>query len=344
MEKGLGKEELIYKLLHDKIPEEWQIPVNDWTELVHRCHKKGVKYIPEKEPSMMATVLNEEDCFRSSDEEVKCLRHLRYCPAFIHRLEFIKIIYVFSGQITVYLNDMEYEMHSGNFCIVTPGIKHTVFSKNDEDWVINILMRISSFSNSFSSILMEQNILSDFFWKLLYTKHSNRMLLFCCPNDDKLDRWVEKMYRESERESGASNLLMKSYAMIFLGIVMREHLNELQLLENAAMDDVYVLPAIIQHIKNNLSTVTLEELTRKFKMEEDELRHYIVKESGYTFSYLIRDLRFRKALYLLRNTNMSVERIIEEVGYNNITNFYRSFKKNFGKTPLEYRSKEGILL
>ncbi len=339
----LCKEEIIYKRLYEKIPKEWENPVNDWTELVHRCHKNGIKFIPKKEPTKMGTVLNEEDFFTSSEEEVKCIRNLRYCPPFIHRLEFIKVIYVLSGQVVVYLNDIKYEMQSGNFCIVTPGIKHTVFSKQDEDSVINILMRISSFSNAFSGILMEQNILSDFFWRILYSKHSNRMLLFRCPSDPKLDRWVEKIFEESERESGASNLLMKSYALIFLGIVMREHLNQLQLLEEL-MDDVYVLPAIIQYIKNNLKTVTMDELTTKFGMNESELRHYIVRESGYTFNYLLRDLRLRKAVYLLRNTNMSVEKIIEEVGYYNITNFYRNFKKNFGKTPQEYREKEGILL
>ena len=339
----LSKEEILYKRLYEMMPEEWEIPVNDWTEVVHKCHKKGIKFIPEKEPTKMGNVLNEEDFFTSSEEEVKCIRNSRYCPPFIHRLEFIKVIYVLSGQVVVYLNDIQYEMNAGNFCIVTPGIKHTVFSKQDEDSVINILMRISSFSNAFSGILMEQNILSDFFWKILYTKHSNRMLLFRCPNDPKLDRWVENIFEESERESGASNLLMKSYAMIFLGIVMREHLSELQLLEEL-MDDVYVLPAIIQYIKNNLKTVTMEELTRHFEMNESELRHYIVRESGYTFNYLLRDLRLRKAVYLLKNTNKSVERIIEEVGYYNITNFYRSFKKQYGKTPQGYRDKEGIFL
>lgn len=92
---------------------------------------------------------------------------------------------------------------------------------------------------------------------------------------------------ESARQQAASNLLMKSYAMIFLGIVMREHLPQLQLKEELT-DEVYVLPAIIQAIRQNLKSITLEELTRQFGMSESELKRYIVRESGYTYRYLLR--------------------------------------------------------
>ena len=135
--------------------------------------------------------------------------------------------------------------------------------------------------------------------------------MFGCNNDPKLDRWVERMFDESARQQAASNLLMKSYAMIFLGIVMREHLPQLQLKEELT-DEVYVLPAIIQAIRQNLKSITLEELTRQFGMSESELKRYIVRESGYTYRYLLRDLRLRRAVELLRNTNLSMERIMEE--------------------------------
>ena len=83
----------------------------------------------------------------------------------------------------------------------------------------------------------------------------------------------------SQRQQAASNLLMKSYAMIFLGIVMREHLPQLQLKEELT-DEVYVLPAIIQAIRQNLKSITLEELTRQFGMSESELKRYIVRKAA----------------------------------------------------------------
>lgn len=340
----LGKEEQLYKSLYQQCCGLWEKPVTDWNELVHRYHKAGIRKIPSEPPSRMGTVLTESDFFTENVKEVVCFNNLRYCPPFLHKLEFIKIVYIFSGSVTLYLDDEKYELQTGNFCIITPGVRHTVFSRHDEDVIINILMRVSSFANAFSGILMEQNILSDFFWKILYTKHSNRVLVFVCSNDAKLDRWVEKMFDESARQQNASNLLMKSYAMIFLGIVMREHLKELHLKEELT-EEVYVLPAIIRFMRKNMKTITLDELSLQFHMSESELKRYIVRESGYTYRYLLRDLRLRRAVELLRNTKLSMERIMEETGYSNMNNFYRSFKEHLGKTPSEFRkSREEILI
>lgn len=339
----LNETEILYKKLYLKLLEIWKKPIKDWEELVRRYRKAGITGLPEEAPSMMGTVLKEEDFFEGKAREAVCFNNLRYCPPFLHQMEFIKIIYCMQGQVTVYLNDVEYKMERGNLCIVTPGIRHTVFSCQDEDIIINVLMRATSFSDAFAGILMEQNILSDFFWKILYTRHSNRILIFRSEKDQKLDRWIERMFDESTRRDDASNLLMKSYVMIFLGLVMREHLKELQTVEKLT-DEVYVLPAMIRTIQDNLKSITLSELGKQFGMREDEVKRYIVQESGYTYSYLLRDMRMRRASWLLQNTTMSTERIMEESGYSNTTNFYRAFKDYFGKTPLEYRKNGSEVL
>ena len=336
---GLTDAEKLYKSLYLQFPQVWEEPTQDWEELVRRYHRLGIRQIPPHPPSVMGTVMTEEDFFYGRAKEVVCFNNLRYCPPFLHKLEFIKIVYVWRGCVTLYMDGRKCELTSGNFCIITPGVKHTVFSRKDEDVIVNILMRISSFSDAFSGILREQNILTDFFWKILYTKHSNRVLIFACENDAKLDRWVEKMFDESARGENASNLLMKSYAMIFLGIVMREHLDALHP-EEQLSDQVYVMPAIIQEMRGHLSTITLAELSGQFHMSEEELKRYIVKESGYTWRSLLRDLRLRRAVELLRHTQMSMEKIAEETGYSSMSNFYRSFRERFGKTPMEFRRGE----
>lgn len=339
----LGAEEILYKRLYHRLPEEWERPVKDWEEMIHRFHKNGVSDIPQETPSVMGRILTEADFFREGTIEAVCFNNLRYCPPFLHQLEFIKIVYCMRGRVTVYLNDARYTLERGNFCIVTPGIRHTVFSCHDEDMIINVLIRASSFAEAFSGILMEQNILSDFFWKILYTRHSNRMLIFRCPGDRRLDRWVERMFDESARGGEASSLLMKSYVMIFLGLIMREHLGELEMVEKLP-DEVYVLPAIVQAIQRDLKSVTLAGLCARFRMSEGELKSYIVRESGFTYSYLLRDLRLRRAAWLLQNTDYSVERVMEETGYSNIASFYKTFRERFGKTPSEYRKMGGKIL
>ncbi len=339
----LGAEEILYRELYHRLPGEWEKPVKDWEEMIRRFHKNGVFDIPREAPSMMGRILTEADFFMERDAETVCFNNLRYCPPFLHRLEFIKIIYCMRGQVTVYLNEVKYILERGNFCIVTPGIRHTVFSFHDEDIIINVLIRASTFAEAFSGILMEQNILGDFFWKILYTRHSNRMLIFRSRGDRRLDRWIERLFDESARGAEAGSLLMKSYVLIFLGLVMREHLGELEMVEKLP-EEVYMLPAIVQAIKNDLKSVTLADLCLRFHMSEAELKSYVVRESGYTYSYLLRDLRLRRASWLLLNTDYSVERVMEETGYSNVANFYKMFREHFHKTPSEYRKTGGKIL
>lgn len=52
-------------------------------------------------------------------------------------------------------------MTKGNVCIVAPGVEQAVFSCHDEDVIINVLMRASSFSDVFAETLKGQNILED---------------------------------------------------------------------------------------------------------------------------------------------------------------------------------------
>ena len=57
---------------------------------------------------------------------------------------------------------------------------------------------------------------------------------------------------------------------------------------------------------------------------------------GTSFKEYVNCLRVKKAKELLIS-KMSVIEIAERVGYNNVTYFNKVFKKETGKTPLEYR-------
>lgn len=55
------------------------------------------------------------------------------------------------------------------------------------------------------------------------------------------------------------------------------------------------------------------------------------------YEYLI-NYRINKSKSLLKETNLSVNEIAYEVGFNNINNFIRDFKKLVGVSPLKYRN------
>lgn len=57
-----------------------------------------------------------------------------------------------------------------------------------------------------------------------------------------------------------------------------------------------------------------------------------------TFSALIDAERRRRALLLLRSRELSIQQIGERLGYSDVANFTRAFRRWTGKTPSAYRS------
>jgi AraC-like DNA-binding protein len=59
---------------------------------------------------------------------------------------------------------------------------------------------------------------------------------------------------------------------------------------------------------------------------------------GVTFSMLADDERRRRALLLLRSNELSLQEIGDRLGYSDVANFSRAFRRWTGKTPRAYRS------
>ena len=62
-------------------------------------------------------------------------------------------------------------------------------------------------------------------------------------------------------------------------------------------------------------------------------------ETGQLFTNYINILRTKKAIKLMKSTNLKLTEIAEQIGYNNTTYFYKIFKRIVGKSPSEYKSE-----
>jgi len=336
-----NRAEEIYKELYMANPSNYAESIRDWDHFMERYMMNAPDYIkvPLNPPSIIESEFLEKDWFPYYNRNVTAIKHARYCPPFLHQLEFIKIICVLQGSAVLFFENKEITIEKGSVCIVTHNIEHTLFSSDDDDLIINIIMKKSTFENAFSSLLMENTRIADFFWNILYNKNSNRVLLFECCNDRDISQIVFDLYQEIYYQEYPSNILMKSYVMLFFGYIQRYYR------ENTThLGKIYEkqknLPMLIRYMKENKDWITLSALAKHFKLSEGYLSRYIRTETGYTFSYLLRDLRMKQAAEMLKNSTCSIETIIEAVGYTDNSRFYRNFKDIYGMTPTTYRNND----
>jgi len=92
-------------------------------------------------------------------------------------------------------------------------------------------------------------------------------------------------------------------------------------------------------IEENLSDENfgILELCKTIGISRSQLHNKIKAKTGLSTSIYIRNIRLRKAKYLLRSTEMNISEIAYDVGFKDPSYFSRLFKGYFGKSPNEIR-------
>jgi len=96
----------------------------------------------------------------------------------------------------------------------------------------------------------------------------------------------------------------------------------------------------LDHIRENYAeALSLAEVGALVGMRENAFSRSFRRATGQTFTDFVIGLRVAKACRLLASTRQHVSSICYEVGFNNISNFNRHFRRIEGMTPGEFRAR-----
>ena len=355
--------ETAYKKLFEANPYNHFGAIDSWEEFVTEYNRKMVNQIevPEKPLSDITNYFYENQFFSPKrqdsvekspknsdlvyspeiDTEVVIFKHLRFLPAFDHSLEFVKIVYVAQGKCNFYLNNKKTILESGSIVIICPNIDQSFFISNDDDIVINVIMRCASFEKLFSPLLSETNDISDYFWQMLYVKNFSHVLQFDCKNNSEIRHLILQLYYESQMKPKQSLIIINSYVLLLFGQIIHYHLDTVQTYAGKKRNKH--ISNILQYITNNKETVNLQQLSDIFSLSQGYLSRHIKEETGDSFSKLLQKIRLSEAEYLLLNSTMSVEEIVFRIGYTDVSHFYKIFKNAYKLTPNNYRIENQVL-
>jgi len=84
-----------------------------------------------------------------------------------------------------------------------------------------------------------------------------------------------------------------------------------------------------------------EQLAAELAMSGSTLYRKTKKIAQQTPGEFIKSIRMKRAAQLLRESDLTVSEIIENVGYQDVKNFRRNFKQAYDLTPTEYRKQSG---
>jgi len=92
-------------------------------------------------------------------------------------------------------------------------------------------------------------------------------------------------------------------------------------------------------MKNYTEEIYVQEIASKLNMSVASFSRYFKHHTRKTFSDYVTEIRIGHACRLLMENNHSISEISYQSGFDNLSNFYRHFKKIIGIIPKEYRNR-----
>ncbi len=299
---------------------------------------KNLKDMPLK----LQLTVNESDFIRS-DMDCGFVWHMRYTPAFWHRHDFFELLCVLHGSCRNIFHDREFQMTEGDICIHAPGTIHTVSAFTDDALLLNILVRRSTFEENFLGLMDDNSILLHFFQRAFYQTEEIPYLLFHTGGDQEICSCIKRAYQDSLSSRRYHRQMTNLYISQFFITLLRNHESDIEVPNSATTTIDNNLIFMLNYMQAHYQTITLHELATFFNYSDRQVQRILLMSTGETFTQNIQRQKMKHASDLLIHTDLPIQTIGEQVGYESQNNFRKIFRKTFGSTPTAYRTRMNLI-
>ncbi|MGT2801799.1 AraC family transcriptional regulator [Streptococcus henryi] len=297
----------------------------------------------KKDYSYIDPVLNivrfPKSVFFTQGNNIYISRHNRFAPMIEHIHDFIEMTYVYSGQCTQNINGKKIKLHQGSFCVLDRDVPHSIEALGEEDILINILINEETFSSLFLLKLQNTtNLLANFLADAFNqeAKH-NQFIIFEAKESSLIHNQIQLMLCEYWSYKAQGNEFLSHYLELILMELMRIYSQETYRLNST---NHFNYAKILNYIDQHYQDLKLEKLAKEFGYNSNYLSNKLKRSTGKNFQEILLEKRLLIACDLLSNTNLSLEEVSFESGFNSSSYFFRQFKKHYQCTPSEYRKNQ----
>jgi len=264
--------------------------------------------------------------------------HPRYLPPFPHSQDFIQILYVYSGSCQHVLAGQTYCLERGDVSLIPPGLKHELSVCSDDSLILHFVFPSKTIPQVFRDIFKHDDPISRLFTQVVYEKTTcHPCLLFHTGEDQSLSKVAQFILSETNAKDSYHENLMNHSLMLFVSLLQRGYGDQPEVLGIKGPSRDRNIFEITRYLVENASRVSLSQAARHFAYTEVYFSRLLKRHTGLPFSQFVRSLKAQQAAQLLRNPQQSLNTIMEIVGFNDMSHFYKVFKKTYGMTPQEFR-------
>lgn len=255
-----------------------------------------------------------------------------------HWHSYFEITCVLQGKANYFVNGHEYAMDE-NDIIIFNNVEPHGWRLLGEDIKLLVMM----FSPEF--VAEKTSIFDTEYLKPFVERGSNfkNRIGHEEPVNTEIRASIYKIYQEWIDRKDGYPLMIKANVLQILTMLIRTYQdtsksNEMLHEKKTAMKR---LELAFDYINSHYcEKITLEDVASSVYMSSNYFSSYFRKVAGISFSDYVTYLRISHARELLRNKKASVAEIALECGFNNVSNFYRLYKKYVGTAPTDEKFKK----
>lgn len=266
------------------------------------------------------------------DEEVMlCAFKGKHIHERFHRQDFFFLNFAMQGDYRALSsrNEEETLVEEGDCYIGQPFSGYALRSHSQEDIVIlGILIKKEVFFNEYLTPLSSDPVLLKFFLDYEIDQYSDEYIHLKLDMDSPIWELLNLMVVEYANKKEDTQKILKPMIFSLMMFLTREY--EGQKYEGQESD---LSDDMVRYIEGHLDEVTLGSLSTHFGYHPNYISSMIHKKTGKTFSEILLSLRMKRAELLMKNTDLSLEKIADMIGYHNTSNFYKAFRTCFGESP-----------
>ena len=266
--------------------------------------------------------------------------HTRFVHFPRHTHNYVEFVYMAKGETTHFIDEEKIVLGEGDLLFLNQHAIQEILPAGKEDIAVNFMILPQFFDEAFRMISAEHNSLRDFIVSCLTLKDSRSNYLYfhaadIVPVQNLLENLIWNLLEDEPNKRSMNQITM---GLLFLSMI--NHSEELKISDHSF--DRQITMEVLRYIDTGYKDATLSDFAREHNIDVYTLSRIIKKQTGSTFKKLLEERRLDQACFLLKNTTLTIEDISINIGYENLSFFYRLFQKTYSLTPRSYRMRSAL--
>lgn len=255
-----------------------------------------------------------------------------------HKHNYVELAYVVQGRLVQKIMSKSVVFDQGEICLVDKDTLHTDVLLYEASTIICFGID-NTFFEQFLQIDRSVSENARFLKQLITRKKSEYDFLRFVPKEKgaQTQHTFEMIFEELLHDRPSKARIVKGYVERLVHLLPLEYRIVLSQKERKELGKALFYD-IAEYVDNNYQTASVQKLAEIYNYNPDYISRLCQKRTGINMSQYIQKVRIEKSLVLLETSDLPVEQIARQVGYNNVGFFYKKFKEHYHTTPNKIRS------